>query len=140
MKKIFYWVISLTWGGLMTYIGLLVALALLVTGHRPRQFGYTFYFKVGKSWGGLNLGAIFITDSTPSEHTLCHEHGHGLQNLIFGPFMIFIGSASAARYWYREYLIRFRNKKYSDLPPYDSIWFEGQATDWGHKHFGNKSN
>ena len=77
----------------------------------------------------MSFGAMFITDSTPSEHTLCHEHGHGLQNLIFGPFEIFIGIASAARYWYREIKRKIEPTCY--LPPYDAIWFEAQATRLG---------
>lgn len=137
MKKLLYWLLSLTWGLPMTLIGLLVALALLITGHKPHKFGYTFYFKVGKSWGGLELGAIFLTDSTPSEHTLCHEHGHGFQNCLWGilcPFII--GIPSAVRYWYRE-LHYWRKGK---IPPtkYDDIWFEGQASKWGTKIFGTK--
>lgn len=134
MKKFFYWFLSLTWGLPMTLIGLLAALALLITGHKPYKFGYTFYFKVGKSWGGLNLGAVFITDSTPSEHTLCHEHGHGLQNCVFGVlFPFLIGIPSAVRYWYREYVHKHEPTRY--LPPYDAIWFEGQATTWGIIYF-----
>ena len=133
MKKFFYWLLSLTWGLPMTFIGLLAALALLITGHKPHRFGYTFYFKVGKRWGGLSLGAMFITDSAPSDHTLCHEHGHGLQNLIFGPFEIVIGIASAARYWYRE--IKRKREPACYLPPYDTIWFEGQATRLGLKFY-----
>ena len=134
MKKILYWIVSLTWGGLMTFIGLIVALVLLATGHKPYRFGYTFYFKVGKSWGGLELGGLFITDSNPSLHTLCHEHGHGLQNLWWGPLFPFvIGIPSAIRYWYRE--IKYYRK--GKVPPttYDSIWFEGQASELGEKYF-----
>jgi hypothetical protein len=134
MKKILYWIVSLTWGGLMTFIGLIIALVLLITGHKPYKFGYTFYFKVGKSWGGLELGGLFITDSNPSLHTLCHEHGHGLQNLWWGPLFPFvIGIPSAIRYWYRE--IKYHRK--GKVPPttYDSIWFEGQASRLGEKYF-----
>lgn len=134
MKKILYWIISLTWGGLMTFIGLIIAFVLLLTGHKPYKFGYTFYFKVGKSWGGLELGGLFITDSNPSLHTLCHEHGHGLQNLWWGPLFPFvIGIPSAIRYWYRE--IKYYRK--GKVPPttYDSIWFEGQASELGEKYF-----
>lgn len=134
MKKILYWIISLTWGGLMTFIGLIVALVLLVTGHKPYRFGYTFYFKVGKSWGGLELGGLFITDSNPSLHTLCHEHGHGLQNLWWGPLFPFvIGIPSAIRYWYRE--IKYYKKGKQPPTTYDSIWFEGQASRLGEKYF-----
>ena len=136
MKKFFYWFISLTWGLFMTLIGLLVALTLLVTGHKPYKFGYTFYFKVGKNWGGLNLGAVFITDNTPSEHALCHEHGHGLQNCVFGVlFPFLIGIPSAFRYWYRE--IKYYKKHKIPLTRYDDIWFEGQASFWGERTFLN---
>lgn len=134
MKKILYWIVSLTWGGLMTFIGLIIAFVLLLTGHKPYKFGYTFYFKVGKSWGGLELGGLFITDSTPSLHTLCHEHGHGFQNLWWGPLFPFvIGIPSAIRYWYRE--IKYHRK--GKVPPttYDSMWFEGQASRLGEKYF-----
>ena len=134
MKKILYWIVSLTWGGLMTFIGLIVALVLLATGHKPYKFGYTFYFKVGKSWGGLELGGLFITDSNPSLHTLCHEHGHGLQNLWWGPLFPFvIGIPSAIRYWYRE--IKYYKKGKQPPTTYDSIWFEGQASELGEKYF-----
>ena len=136
MKAFLYWLISLTWGGVMTAIGLIVSVVLLITGHKPKRFGYTFYFEVGNNWGGLELGAIFITDRKPLMHTLCHEHGHGFQNLCWGilyPFVIWIPSAT--RYWYREYLVRSGKKKWSELPDYDSIWFEGQATRWGKKYF-----
>ena len=134
MKKILYWILSLTWGLPMTLIGFIVALVLLATAHKPYRFGYTFYFKVGKSWGGLELGGLFITDSTPSLHTLCHEHGHGFQNLWWGPLFPFvIGIPSAIRYWYRE--IKYHRK--GKVPPttYDSMWFEGQASRLGEKYF-----
>ena len=134
MKKILYWIVSLTWGGLMTFIGFIIALVLLATGHKPYKFGYTFYFKVGKSWGGLELGGLFITDSNPSLHTLCHEHGHGLQNLWWGPLFPFvIGIPSAIRYWYRE--IKYYRKGKQPPTTYDSIWFEGQASRLGEKYF-----
>lgn len=133
-NKIFYWIVSLTWGCVMSVIGLVTALALLVTGHKPILFGNTFYFKVGKNWGGLNLGPVFITDSTPSLHTLCHEHGHGLQNLWWGPLFPFvIGIPSAIRYWYRE--IKYYNKGKQPPTTYDSMWFEGQASELGEKYF-----
>jgi hypothetical protein len=42
------------------------------------------------------------------------------------PFVVCIPSAS--RYWYREYLVRSGKKKYSELPDYDAVWFESQAS------------
>lgn len=42
------------------------------------------------------------------------------------PFLVAI--PSCIRYWYRELLVRSGEKKYADLPDYDSVWFEGWAT------------
>lgn len=120
----------------MTLIGALVALGLLITGHKPKLFHYFVYFEVGRNWGGFEAGCFFFANENVSLHTKQHEAGHGLQNIIFGVFMPFVVSIpSAARYWYREYLVRVKKKLYSDLPPYDSAWFEGLATKWGEKYF-----
>ena len=52
---------------------------------------------------------------------------------ILMPFVISI--PSAIRYWYREIIYRTNRTKYSKLPPYDSIWFEGQATSLGINYY-----
>ena len=49
---------------------------------------------------------------------------------IIYPFLI--GIPSAIRYWYRE--LKYYRKNKQPSTPYDSIWFEGQATRWGHKN------
>jgi hypothetical protein len=42
-----------------------------------------------------------------------------------------ISLPSFLRYWYRRIIVKInKNKK---LPPYDSIWFEGQATRLGNE-------
>ena len=82
-----FWLLSLTWGCMMTIIGLLVALIMLCTGHRPHVFGYGFYFVVGKHWGGCELGVVFLVNKSPSLALLQHEAGHGVQNIIFGVLM-----------------------------------------------------
>lgn len=103
IKGILYWVWSLTWGGLMTWIGLIIGLILTITGHKPHRFHYNIYWKVGKSWGGLEFGGVFLIDEYNGLHTRQHEAGHGIQNLIFGPlFPFFVGIPSALRYWFRE--------------------------------------
>lgn len=62
-----------------------------------------------------------------------HEMGHGLQTLVFGPFMPFIISIpSMIRFWIR----RYKMSKGEKLPPYDSVWIEGTATKYGTKYFG----
>lgn len=133
-NKFLFYLLSFTWGLPMTLIGCIVAAVLLVTGHKPKRWGYCWYFEVGEGWGGLELGVFFLVSKDASIHTKNHEHGHGIQNCWFGflmPFVICIPSAT--RYWYREYLLRSGKRKYSELPDYDSIWFEGQASKLGYK-------
>jgi hypothetical protein len=127
MKKWQFYLLSFTWGIIMSSIGCLASLVLLACGYKPRKNQYGWCFEVGKNWGGCELGCMCITNTNPSEHTLNHEFGHAIQNCYFGPFMIIISLMSAARYQYRRLL----KKKNIVLPPYDSIWFEGQATKWG---------
>ena len=135
LKNIGFWLLSLTWGLPMTLIGVLVAIALLITGHKPRRFHQYIYFEVGHSWGGCELGPFFICNEYPRLALKQHECGHGIQNIILGPFMpLVISIPSAIRYWYRIYLVNSGKKKESELPDYDSIWFEGWATKLGKRY------
>lgn len=139
MKKVLYWIWSLTWGGLLSFFGLIGALIVTVFFKaKVHKNGYTYIFEVGGNWGGLNLGVIsFVggyTTTCPDEdwfeHTRRHEFGHSLQNLIWGPLMLFvIAIPSFIRYHYQNY----RSKKGLPNKEYDAIWFEGQATKWGTK-------
>lgn len=136
LRAIGYVFVSCTWGILMTLFGAIVALGMLVTGHKPKRFHYNIYFEVGSGWGGFEGGIFFFINKNPTLHLRQHEAGHGIQNLILGPLTPFlIGFPSMARYWYREYLVRSGKKKSSELPAYDSIWFEGWATRLGEKYF-----
>lgn len=131
-KKAFY-ILNITWGLPMTLIGALVALALIISGHKPKRHGGCIYFNVGKAWGGLELGLFFLTDEKDREHTKNHELGHGVQNAIYGFFMPFLVCIpSAVRYWYRE--LRYRKKGITPPTAYDDIWFEGEATALGEKY------
>ena len=123
-----FYLLSFTWGLIMSLIGCIVTLGLLIIGKKPKRNQYGWYFEIGKNWGGSELGCMCIVNENPSQHILDHEFGHGVQNCFFGPFMIFISLASAARYWYREYLTQIKHIPYHLLPVYDSIWFEGDAT------------
>ena len=131
MRKSIFWILSWTWGFIMTFIGSLVFIALRITGHKPYRNQYGWVFEIGENWGGVEIGPYCIVNKNPSQHTLDHEFGHALQNCYFGPGMVFISLASAARYWYREYLVRVKKKKYSELNDYDGIWFENMASTWG---------
>lgn len=151
LDKITYWVLSCTWGIIETLIGAIVALALLITGHKPHIYHYDIYFEVGKNWGGFELGPFFVCNENPSEHLKQHEHGHGFQNCWWGPlYPIVIGIPSAIRYWYREIEERIMDKKlekgkitseqyrewFLNRPAYDDMWFEGQASALGKEYFG----
>lgn len=95
-----YWLIQCTWGLPMTLIGAIIALGLLISGHRPKHLGPTVYFEVGENWGGVELGGFFLCDKHSPLETKYHECGHSLQNMIWGPLMPFVVCLpSAARYW-----------------------------------------
>ena len=133
-NKFLYYLLQFTWGLLMNIVGSLVFTFLIIFAHKkPKKFHNCWYISVGKRWGGLELGTFFLIDSGESASTKYHESGHAIQNIIWGPlFPFIIGIPSAIRYWYRKLT---PNKKH---PPYDSIWFEGQATKWGYELNGIK--
>jgi hypothetical protein len=129
IKPWLFYLLSFTWGIVMTLIGCIASLILLIAGKKPKKNYYGWYFEILENWGGLELGCMCIVNRNPAQYTLDHEFGHAIQNCFFGPFMIIITIWSAIRYWYREFLTKVKKK--TDLPPYDSIWFEGQATKIG---------
>jgi hypothetical protein len=133
-NKLLFYLLSFTWGLPMTLIGCVVAIVLLMLGYKPKKWGYCYYFEVGKNWGGIELGLIFIVNQNALSSIKSHELGHSQQNCMLGflmPFLVCIPSAT--RYWYREYLVRSGKKKYFELPDYDSVWFESQASTLGTK-------
>ena len=133
-KRILFYIISFTWGGIMTTIGLVVLLVTLPFGKFEIYHG-RIYKRIGKNWGGVELGCFFLCDKSADEYILADESGHGLQNCLWGPLMPFvICIPSAIRYWYREFIWHFNKEKFNKLPEYDAIWFEGQATKWGKKY------
>lgn len=129
-KKVFY-ILSFTWGLPLTIAGGLLALVMLGSGFTPRRFGGCMYFEVGKGWGGLNLGLVFLCQVGASDHLKTHEFGHSIQNCMWGAFTPFVVHLpSIVRYWSREW----KAAHGEDLPPYDAVWFEGQATRLGEKY------
>ena len=143
MKKILmailFWFLSLTWGVLMTVIGLLVtAFAIIFLKGKVHRNGFTYIVEVGGNWGGLSLGAVALCggyttvcrDEEWFQHTRRHEFGHSIQNCILGPlFPFLVAIPSAIRYHYQNY----RSKKGLPNKGYDDIWFEGTATKFGTK-------
>ncbi|MBQ9860871.1 MAG: hypothetical protein IJO75_01290 [Clostridia bacterium] len=141
MKKWHFYLLSFTWGLPLTLIGCFVALVLVIAGYKPKRFGWCWYFEIGQYWGGLELGVFFLKCKYCTTTLMYHEHGHAFQNTLFGVFMPFVVCIpSAVWYWYREYLHRVRGVDYGDMPDYESVWFEGQATRWGKRLWNGINN
>ena len=66
-RTIFH-LLSCTWGVLMTAIGAVVALTLLITGHKPKMYGHCIHFETGKNWGGISLGLFFFTSTSAASY------------------------------------------------------------------------
>lgn len=140
MKKTFY-ILNLTWGLPINIIGGVVSLVLLLAGRKVKRHGGCWFFEIGEGWGGLELGLVFLVNKKSSLHLRHHELGHAFQNAVWGVFYpLTIGLWSVVRYWYRK----ARESKGLKNPPYDSIWFEKQATNLGKKYYklfwGNNEN
>ena len=134
-----FYLIQFTWGILHNIIGIVLAIWMLITGHKPHLCGPYIYFVNEKFAGCVDGGIFFVTTNQSATSTNLHEMGHGLQNLIWGPLMVFvICIPSCIRFWYRVW---YYEKKYPKtgiaLEPYDAIWFEGQATRWGAKYWSH---
>ena len=128
--RFLYYLLSFTWGLPSTLAGLLFAFVLLCCGKRPTMYGPCICFTCGKNFGGLCTGIVMIVCRTADDRLKNHELGHSLQNLRFGFLMPFLVSApSSLRYHTRRIIRKLFPKKC--MKPYDSVWFEGQATRLG---------
>lgn len=126
------WLISLTWGLLLSACGIITMVVLCCKRYKPKRYKGFLYFEVGEKWGGINLGPIFVVNKNPSEHILNHEMGHGIQNMVFGPlFPVLIGIPSVTRARWRQWIYVRDYARYLKLKKYENIWFEKQATKWG---------
>ena len=124
MSAFLFYLLSFSWGLPITAAGCVAALAVRLCGVRAERVGYCFCFRIGRGWGGFSLGIFMFVCKDAPKKMLWHEHGHGLQNCVLGPFMIFaVSLPSAIRYWYREL-----KKNKASLKPYYGIWFESQAS------------
>lgn len=141
ISMIVVWFISCTWGAIMGICGIAAMVVLMCKGYRPKGYRGFVFFEVGKNWGGINLGPVFIVNQNASDHILKHELGHGIQNLAYGIFMPFlVGIPSVSRAKWRQYVRATDYPKYLTLPKYEDVWFEKQATKWGYWFCGLKGN
>ena len=135
LKYILFYIVQWTWGILMNIVGLFCLLFAWITGEKIRRCGPYIYMYSKYCKGGSFSVGMFVVLSYYGDSSMPHEMGHGIQNMIFGPLMPFIVAIpSVIRFWYREYKIR--KGQGAQLPPYDSIWYERTATQWGTKYFG----
>lgn len=127
-----YYVLSFTWGILMTLVSLLVTIVLFIPSLFTKKiqfhrYGWIYYVKLGKYWGGFETGIMFLRDwESDEDYINCHEFGHTMQNITFSILTPVISTIpSVIRYWYFELT---PNKKHRD---YSDIWFEDSADQCG---------
>lgn len=120
-----------TKGWALSFIGLIVYAVLRLFGQKPKDYkGICSYFEIGKNWGGLEMGWFFICCKNCGDATKRHEVGHGIQNAAVGGLkMLAYSIGSAVRYWWREI--------FGAKTPYDSWFFEGDATRLGTEYVRN---
>lgn len=121
-------------GWAMYCIGTIVYTALRLFGCKPKMF-YNIcpYFEIGSNWGGLEMGWFFICSKQSNDRLKSHEVGHGIQNATIGGLrMLALSICSALRYWWRNI--------FGAKTPYDSWWFEGQATEVGLEYVSKHKN
>ena len=66
-----YWLVSLTWGSIMTLLGAVIALGMLLTGHRPGRLGPNVYFEVGCGWAGWSTARSSLWSATRQGRPSC---------------------------------------------------------------------
>lgn len=136
--KFGFYILSYTWGIITSLLGFLIAIPFffycLYIDDISERKGHCIYFKVGTGWGGFSLGPFCFICKNASIRTMEHEHGHSIQNCLYGPFMLIFSICSVFRYHYRNIMERL-NKPCKTK--YDDFWFEGQATNWGNELFNN---
>ena len=129
LNRTSYYILSFTWGLPLTLVGLAVSFLMIITGHRPKRYGWTWYFDAGENWGGSEFGICFVKARNEGDRICRHEFGHGIQNCIYGPLTpIIVNLPSSARYWYRRISIALGCSPKGDN--YD-IWFEKEADEMG---------
>lgn len=139
-NELWFWILSATWGILLTLSGFIVSIPFFVymtiinDCSFFNQRGHCVYFTIGKNWGGFSLGPFCFVCENASINTLSHEHGHSLQNCLYGPFSVIFSICSMIRYHYRNFREKI-NKPCTTK--YDDFWFEGQASSWGNEFFNS---
>ena len=132
--RAFYYIWQWLWSPIANVLGSIAYLTLKCCGCKQHRYRNAFCTKIARfpSFGGFSMG-IFIFYGADCGAVLPHEYGHSIQRLWWGVLAhIVIDIPSMTRYWWRVWYYKYRYPKTRKiLPPYDSIWFEGQATKLG---------
>ncbi|MDR3293846.1 MAG: hypothetical protein LBT20_07090 [Clostridiales bacterium] len=146
MKKTFFtilfWFWSCTWGFFATAAGLIYAGLMRARGFRPKVYHGNIYFEGVREAGGFNLGPFFFLGTKHSEYTKMHEAGHGIQNLILGPFYpLVVGIISEL--WFNKWSVKNAEHLKTDdwtleerWDSYEKCWVERSASELGKKFYG----
>lgn len=125
-----YYILSFTIGIVNNILGFIVFLSLLLTFHKPFIYNGNIGFKIGRFWGGFNLGIFFVRDKESSITVSDHEVGHSYQDAFLGIIsLLIIQIPSVIRYWYRY--LKYERKGLDPKTDYDAMWFEDNATQIG---------
>lgn len=135
-----FYLLSFTWGIVWTILGFLIFIIMWIffSDQMKIRFidGRIAVTMTNSRFGGVSLGVVYVVDKSDSRRLHLHELGHTIQNMYFGPLFIpVIAIPSFIRYHWRIYVRNVDYRKYLKLPHYDAVWFEGQATALGEKHF-----
>lgn len=113
ITKLQFYLLSFTWGLPMSIIGALVCCALMVAGFKLKKYGHCYYIEIGKNWGGVNFGWLFLVNKNASNFSKKHELGHGYQNAcIYGWIFPIFGIISVCRYWLDRFGVKINYYKW----------------------------
>ena len=118
-------------GWALSFVGYIVYGVLRLFGQKTKDYeGICPYFEVGNSWGGFSIGWFFVCCKDSGTSTKNHEVGHLIQNAAVGGLtMVAYSICSALRYWWHRIS--------GTDTPYDSWFFEGDATRLGAQYVNN---
>lgn len=124
-SRIIFYILSFSWGIILSILGLGATLALRAIGahQAPNQYGYVTYLG-NNSWGGFTLGPYSFVCPNASPELLTHEAGHSYQNIIFGPIMVILTLISIIHYWISCFVPSVNANYYN-------FWIEANATKLG---------
>lgn len=78
LNKTLYYILSFTWGIIVSLTGLIISGVLLICGFPHYKNAYGWGFTVGKGWGGFSAGPCCVTSEGCRPQVKSHEFGHSV--------------------------------------------------------------